>query len=131
MMKSRSGGEAAALIKSVLTALAVSLLVIIALCALAAALIHGEKLPENAMRYCAWIICALGAAAGCMTGQRLAGRARLPVSLIVAALLLAVMAAGKAMLGNSAGVVWSGVLVVGLAAVGTAFATAGRRGRRR
>ena len=131
MKKSRSGGETATLIKLVLTALCVSLLVIIALCALAAALIHAEKLPENVIPYCAWAICMLGSAAGCMTGHRLAGRARLPISLIVAALLLSALEAGKELMGNRAGGAWHCALIVLLAAVGSAFVTAGRRGARR
>ena len=73
--------------KCLLIGTGAGLLVMAAGCIAAALAVHTQKLPEEAVRYCAWAIVALSAFAGCTAVQRLSGKASLPLSLACAVLL--------------------------------------------
>ena len=124
-MKNRKA-ELAAPLKGVLLGLLVGLAILAGGCALAAACIGAQKLPESALRYCAWAICTLGAAGGSIAAQKLARRARLPVSLGTCALTLVLLALIRALLRTGSDAVWHPALAAVLCAVGCAFAGAGR-----
>ena len=131
MKRPKTGGNAAVLIKGVLIGLGVGLAVLAACCVLAAVLIGAGKLPESAMRYCAWIACALSAAAGCLTAQALAGRAHLIVSLGCGLLLTALLLAVHAITAGGGTMGWHCPVIVCAAALAAALWSAGRGLRRR
>ena len=118
-------------VRGLLIGCGVGLLVLTAGCGLAALCVNYGKLPEEVIRYCAWIICALSAFAGCMTAQRLTGKANIMISLGCALLLLLGMLAIRLAMKAGEGWSWTGAVVLCLAAVAAAFVRAGRGGRRR
>jgi putative membrane protein (TIGR04086 family) len=130
MKRRKPGGDSAALIKCILTGFGVGLLVMAALSLLTAVCVHLEKLPENAITYCVWAICALGAATGCAVTQQLAGRAHLTVGLGCALALALAIGAVHAIVSKGDGAAWRCAAICGLAAVVTALLNAGRGKRR-
>ena len=125
------GGKAQIMLKGILLGQGVSLFVLAAGCVLIAVFIHSVILPEGAVRYCAWAVCAISAIAGSVTAQRSAGRARLIVSLVCALLLVVFLLAVRAFLPGAGKAQWQGAVIVCACAVAAALAQAGRgKGRR-
>ena len=131
MKRRKPGGEAAALIKCILTGFGVGLLVMAALCLLTSVCVHHETMPERDVTYCAWAICSLGAIAGCTTAEHLAGRAHLTVGLGCALGLALSIGLMHAILTKGEGAAWRSAVICGLAAILTALLNAGRGKRRR
>ena len=127
MKHRKPGGDTKTLVKSTFTGFGFGLLVMAALCLLAAVCVHLEKLPEQAIPYCAWAICTLGAAAGCTAAQRLAGKAHLTVGLGCGLLTALTVGAMHAVLARGEGAAWRCAAICLLAAVVTALVHALRR----
>ena len=127
MKHMRPGGDGKALVRSTLVGFGIGLLVMAALCLLAAACVYLERLPERAIPYCAWAVCATGAVAGCAAAQRMSGRARLTVGLGCGLLTALAVAAMHAVLAKGEGAAWRCAAICVLAAVVTALGKAGRR----
>ena len=131
MNRNRQGKEITHLIKSVLIGGGCSLFIMAVGCALSAALIHAEKLPEDAITYCSWTVCAISAYAGSRLARALAKHATLPVCMAGTALLLCVMVIVRMTLHFQGGAAWPCVLIAVIAALVASAVRGGRRRRRR
>ena len=129
MSQTKTG--AGQMIKRVLAGSVVGLLVMAAGCAAAAACISRQMLPEGALRYCAWGICALSAFVGCVSAQRRSGRASLPVCMGCALCMLLCMLLLRVAGPEGGAWSWHGAFALCAAALTAAFLRAGRGKRRR
>ena len=103
-----------------------ALLTIVLACLLCAVLMQRQLLPASAGQICQIAICTLGMTAGAILSQKLAGRARLPVSLGCACLLLASLYSIRMLLHSGTDVTWYSLPVCVLSAVACALIGAGR-----
>lgn len=115
------------LIRAILLGTVAALLVIVCASMLCALLLSRRIAPEAASTVMTMAICALGAVTGCILAQKLAGRARLPVSLATAAVMLAIMGAAHTLINQGPVRSWGSLLIALAAAVGTALIGAGKR----
>ncbi len=129
MKRTISNGSLTA--KALLCGTGTGLLVLAAGCVLAALALHRQMLPEAVLRYCAWVICAIGALAGCGAARRLSGSGSLPVSLCCALLLALCMGLLRLTLKGTGEWSWHGAVIVFAAGVCAALLGAGRGKRRR
>ena len=114
------------MLKSVAIGAAAALITIALACLLCAVLMERQLLPASATGICSMSVCALGTAAGVFLCQKLAGRARLPVSLGCAAMCLLAFCMIRALLHSGTAATWYSLPICGLSAVACALIGAGR-----
>ncbi len=114
------------LIRAMAIGAAVSLAVIAAACMLCAFLMERQVLPEGTHDICIVCICFIGAGAGAFLSQRLAGRARLPVCLGSAAMLLLALGVIRNALQSGSELSWRSLPAAAISAAVCALICAGR-----
>lgn len=127
MKETKSGGK---MLKSMLLGAVIGLAVMLLLCLLGAVLLSKEVMPENAIGYAGWIICAIAAWIGCWFAQRKAGSGRLPASLGCGGMLLLTMLIIGTMGEEQKQLTWYSAAIVGAVAVISAVLGSGKKKRR-
>lgn len=119
------------MLKGMIFGAVMALGIMLLLCLLGGFLLTKEAVPESAIGYIGWIICAIAAWVGCWFAQRKAGCVRLPVSLGCGALLLLTMFALAAMDQDRDSLTWYSAAIVSGCAIVTALIGSGKRKRHR
>lgn len=127
MKETKSGGKMA---KGMLLGALLGLAVMLTLCLLGGVLLSKEVLPEVAIGYVGWGICAIAAWVGCWFAQRKAGSGRLPVSLGCGGMMLLVMLIIGTMGEEEKQLTWYSAAIVAAAAVISALLGSGKKKRR-
>lgn len=127
MKETKSSGK---LVKGMLLGAAAGLAVMLMLCLLGGVLLSKEVIPESALAYVGWSICAIAAWVGCWLGQRKAGSGRLPVSLGCGGFLLLVMLIIGTVGEEEKQLTWYSAAIVAAAAVISALLGSGKKKRR-
>ena len=127
MKETKSGGKMA---KGMLLGAVLGLAVMLVLCLLGGVLLSKEVLPESAIGYMGWVICAIAAWLGCGFARKKAVGGRLPVSLGCGGMMLLVMLIIGTMGEEEQQLTWYSAAIVAATAIVSALLGSGKKKRR-